>query len=77
MEMRIAPTAPQPSAGAGLTAPRVGLADLGRAGCSPAEVAALVARAEGLPAVPGGWTMREIQSLLFVRWLARAQRLDG
>lgn len=55
----------------------VGLADLGRAGFSPAEVAALIARAEGIPPVPGGWTMPQIQSLLFVRWLVLAGRLGG
>jgi len=47
------------------------------AGLRPREAASLVGRLEGLPMVPGGWTLAEVERLLFVRALVRRGRMGS
>jgi hypothetical protein len=48
-----------------------------RAGLSAREAATLTGRLHGLPAVYGGWTIAEIERLLFVGELVRLGRLGS
>ena len=45
------------------------------AGLRPREAASLLGRLQGLPMVPGGWTLVEVERLLFVLALVAAGRL--
>jgi hypothetical protein len=47
------------------------------AGLRPREAANLIGRLEGLPMVPGGWTMLEVEGLLFVRALVSSGRMGS
>jgi hypothetical protein len=49
---------------------------LGLQGVQPAEAGNLVALASGLAPVEGGWRPREIERLLFLRYLVERGRLD-
>ena len=46
-------------------------------GLSPTEASNLTARLEGLRLVRTGWTVAEVERLLFVRWLVEAGRFAG
>ena len=50
---------------------------LRRSGLSTAEAGNLTARLEGIHAVPGGWTLRDVERLLFLRWLITSGRLGA
>ena len=52
-------------------------AQLRSVGLSAAEAGNLAARFEGLRAVPGGWTIRDVQRLRFARWLVASGRLGA
>lgn len=47
---------------------------LRRRGLSTAEAGNLTARLEGIHAVPGGWTLRDVERLQFLRWLITSGR---
>ena len=47
------------------------------AGLSAREAGSLTARVNGLPGVPGGWQVEEIERLLFVRELVRTGRMGS
>ena len=47
------------------------------AGLSAREAGSLTARLNGLPVVPGGWQVQEIERLLFVRELIRTGRMGS
>ena len=47
------------------------------AGLSAREAASLVAHLHGLSSVPGGWSIDEVEHLLFVRELVRLGRLGS
>jgi len=44
-------------------------------GLSAEQAANLTARLEGIHAVPGGWSLRDVHRLRFMRWLVAAGRL--
>jgi hypothetical protein len=46
-------------------------------GLTMTEAGNLTARVKGLRAVPGGWTVEEIEQLLFVRELVRQGRMGS
>ena len=46
-------------------------------GLTTSEAGNLTARVKGLRAVPGGWTVEEIERLLFVRELVRQGRITS
>lgn len=46
-------------------------------GLTPSEAGNLTARVKGLRAVPGGWSVEEIERLLFVRELVRQGRITS
>lgn len=46
-------------------------------GLSVEQAANLTARLEGIHAVPGGWSLRDVQRLRFMRWLVAAGRLGA
>lgn len=46
-------------------------------GLEAPEAASLTARLRGLPTVPGGWKVEEIERLLFVRELVRTGRMGS
>ena len=48
---------------------------LRRSGLSSAEAGNLTARLEGIQPVPGGWSLRDVERLLFLRWLITSGRL--
>jgi hypothetical protein len=50
---------------------------LRRCGLSVEQAGNLTARLEGIGAVPGGWSLRDIQRLRFMRWLVSAGRLGA
>ena len=50
---------------------------LRRSGLSTAEAGNLTARLEGIHAVPGGWTLRDVERLQFLRWLITSGRLGA
>jgi hypothetical protein len=45
-------------------------------GLSAAEASNLTAHLSGLPAVESGWTVRQIEHLLFLRSIVETHRLD-
>jgi hypothetical protein len=47
------------------------------AGLSPREAGSLVGHLRGLSPVPGGWTIEEVEHLLFVRELVRLGRMGS
>jgi hypothetical protein len=47
------------------------------AGFSSTEAGNLTAHLEGLPAMPKGWTLHEIEALLFVRSLVERGRIGS
>jgi hypothetical protein len=50
---------------------------LRRCGLSIEQAGNLIARLEGLRAVPGGWSVEEVQRLRFARWMVDAGRLGA
>ena len=46
-------------------------------GFSVQEAGNLTARLEGIGVIDGGWTIQEVQRLLFVRELVTSHRLEG
>jgi hypothetical protein len=50
---------------------------LRRCGLSTAEAGNLTARLEGINPVPGGWSLREVERLQFLRWLITSGRLGA
>jgi hypothetical protein len=50
---------------------------LRRCGLSAAEAGNLTARLEGIHAVPGGWTLRDVDRLQFLRWLITSGRFGA
>jgi hypothetical protein len=50
---------------------------LRRCGLSIAEAGNLTARLEGIHAVPGGWTLRDVERLQFLRWLITSGRFGA
>ena len=52
---------------------------LGLRGCglSTAEAGNLTARLEGIHAVPGGWSLRDVERLQFLRWLITSGRFGA
>ena len=50
---------------------------LRRCGLSPAEAGNLTARLEGIHAVPGGWSLRDVERLQFLRWLITSGRFGA
>jgi hypothetical protein len=47
------------------------------AGLSAREAGSLTAHLTGLPIVPGGWRVEEVEHLLFVRELVRTGRMGS
>ena len=47
------------------------------AGLSAREAGSLVGHLRGLSSVPGGWTIEEVEHLLFVRELVRLGRMGS
>ena len=45
------------------------------AGLTAREAGSLTAHVSGLPGVPGGWAIEEVEGLLFVRALVRIGRI--
>ena len=56
--------------------PRATYMGLRRSGLTSDEAANLTARLSGIDSAPGGWTVADIQPLLFLRWLAESGRLE-
>ena len=50
---------------------------LRRRGLSIAEAGNLTARLEGIHPVPGGWTLRDVERLQFLRWLITSGRFGA
>ena len=50
---------------------------LRRCALSIAEAGNLTARLEGMHAVPGGWTLRDVERLEFLRWLIVSGRVGA
>ena len=50
---------------------------LRRCGLSTAEAGNLTARLEGIHAVPGGWTLQDVERLQFLRWLITSGRFGA
>jgi hypothetical protein len=50
---------------------------LRRCGLSTAEAGNLTARLEGIHAVPGGWSLRDVERLQFLRWLITSGRFGA
>ena len=50
---------------------------LRRCGLSAAEAGNLTARLEGIHPVPGGWTLRDVERLQFLRWLITSGRFGA
>src|SRR6476646_6931344 len=50
---------------------------LRRCGLSTAEAGNLTARLEGIHAVAGGWTLRDVERLQFLRWLITSGRFGA
>jgi hypothetical protein len=50
---------------------------LQQCGFTPAEAANLMARCAGLPAVRSGWTIRQVEHLVFIRTIVESGRLGG
>jgi hypothetical protein len=48
---------------------------LRRCGLSVEQAGNLTAHLEGIRAVPGGWTVDEVQRLRFARWLVATSRI--
>lgn len=48
-----------------------------RCGFSVEQAGNLTARLEGIGAVPGGWSLRDVERLRFMRWLVSAGRLGA
>ena len=48
-----------------------------RCGLSVAEAGNLTARLEGIHAVPGGWSLAEVERLQFLRWLITGGRFGA
>lgn len=46
-------------------------------GLTTEEAANLTARVVGIGAAPGGWTVADVQRLLFLRWLVESNRLES
>ena len=46
-------------------------------GLTPAEAATLAGRLSGLPSVRGGWTVRQVEHLVFLRVIVENGRLVG
>lgn len=57
--------------------PRAMFMGLRRIGLTTEEAANLTARIAGIGPAPGGWTVGDVQRLLFVRWLAETHRLGS
>ena len=55
--------------------PRATFRDLGAIGLAPAEAANLTAYLRGLRPVQSGWTLAEIDRLLFLRFLVEKGRI--
>ena len=58
----------------GRLSPRSAFRRLVIQGLQPAEAANLIALASGLAPVGGGWTIAEIERLLFLRYLVETDR---
>jgi hypothetical protein len=56
--------------------PRATFMGLRWSGLTTEEAANLTARLSGIRSAPGGWTVGDIQRLLFLRWLVENRRLD-
>ena len=50
---------------------------LRRCGLSTAEAGNLTARLEGIQPLPGGWTLRDVERLQFLRWLITSGRFGA
>ena len=50
---------------------------LRRCGLSVVEAGNLTARLEGIHPVPGGWSLRDVERLRFLRWLVTSGRLGA
>jgi hypothetical protein len=46
-------------------------------GFSPVEAATLAGRLVGLPVAMGGWTVRQVKHLVFIRAIVESGRLGG
>ena len=57
--------------------PRASTSGSGACGLSTAEAGNLTARLEGIHAVPGGWTLRDVERLQFLRWLITSGRFGA
>ena len=55
--------------------PRERCQRLERCGFTPRQAADLTARLEGLGRVRSGWSLDEIEDLLFLRWLVQRERI--
>jgi hypothetical protein len=56
--------------------PRATFMGLRWSGLSTEEAANLTARVAGIGSAPGGWTVDNVQQLLFLRWLVESKRLE-
>lgn len=50
---------------------------LQQCGFTPVEAANLMARCAGLPAARSGWTIRQVEHLVFIRTIVESGRLGG
>jgi hypothetical protein len=50
---------------------------LQQCGLTPTEAANLLARCAGLPAARSGWTIRQVEHLVFIRTIVENGRLGG
>ncbi len=57
--------------------PRATFMGLRWIGLTTEEAANLTARVVGIGAAPGGWTVTDVQRLLFLRWLVETNRLES
>ena len=56
--------------------PRAMFMGLRWSGLTTEEAANLTARVTGIGSAPGGWTVDNVQQLLFLRWLVESKHLD-
>ena len=56
--------------------PRATFMALRWSGLTSEEAANLTARVAGIGSTPCGWTVADVQKLLFLRWLVERQRLE-
>lgn len=58
-------------------ADRAAITNLLRAGCTPSEATNLLGLSSGLRPIQGGWSLREIERLRFLRVLVETGRVSG